>query len=162
MAGSEQAGPADGPLTGVDVVDLTQMLAGPYATMLLADLGANVVKVESPRGDLTRTKPPHLGDEEYDGYFASVNRNKRGIVLDLKSEDGRAALESLAAEADVLVENYRVGTMEKLGLPYEDLREKTPDSSTLRSGATAIRERKRVLTPTDRRSTSWLRRWAGS
>lgn len=126
MSGSEQAGPADGPLAGVDVVDLTQMLAGPYATMLLADLGANVVKVESPSGDLTRTKPPHLGDEEYGGYFASVNRNKRGIVLDLKSEDGRAALKSLAAEADVLVENYRVGTMEKLGLPYEDLREDNP------------------------------------
>lgn len=121
-------GPSDGPLAGLDVVDLTQMLAGPYATMLLADLGANVVKVESPTGDMTRSKPPNLtDDEDYGGYFGSINRNKRSVVLDLKTEEGREALRYLAADADVLIENFRVGTMERLDLSYEELRETNPE-----------------------------------
>ena len=116
-----------GPLAGLDVVDMTQMLAGPFATMLLADLGANVVKVEPPGGDMTRSNPPHLEDDEaYGGYFQSVNRNKRSVVLNLKDDANREAFEGLVSEADVLVENYRTGTMERLGLPYEDLREDNP------------------------------------
>lgn len=115
---------SDGPLAGVRVVDLTQMLAGPYATMLLADLGADVIKVEPPEGDMTRDNQPQLSDDDaYGGYFHSVNRNKRSIVLDLKSDEGRDALLDLVADADVLVENYRSGTMEKLDLSYETLKE---------------------------------------
>ncbi|MEF8841969.1 MAG: CoA transferase [Haloarculaceae archaeon] len=116
-----------GPLQGVRVLDLTQMLAGPFATMLLADLGADVVKVEPPRGDMTRDNPPHLTeDEAYGGYFHSVNRNKRSVVIDLKSETGRDTLRGMVEDADVLVENFRVGTMDRLGLSYESLSEINP------------------------------------
>lgn len=116
-----------GPLADVRVLDLTQMLAGPYATMLLADLGADVVKIEPPRGDMTRDNPPHLTDEEaYGGYFHSVNRNKRSVVIDLKSDAGRETLRGMVVDADVLVENFRVGTMDRLGLSYESLSEINP------------------------------------
>jgi succinyl-CoA:mesaconate CoA transferase len=117
-----------GPLSGLRVVDLTQMLAGPYATMLLADLGADVVKVESPDGDMTRDNQPHLeADEAYGGYFNSVNRNKRSIVVDLKSDGGRETLLRLVDDADVLVENYKTGTMETFDLAYETLAERNPE-----------------------------------
>src|SRR3954454_20990864 len=115
-----------GPLAGLRVVDLTVMLSGPYCTMLLADLGADVVKVEPPNGDLTRYAGPFRDDDElraYGGYFHSINRNKRSIVLDLKQDGGREVLERLARGADVLVENFRPGVMERLGLPYERLHE---------------------------------------
>lgn len=117
----------NGPLADVRVVDLTQMLAGPYATMLLADLGADVVKVEPPHGDMTRDNQPHLEeDEAYGGYFHSVNRNKRSVVVDLKSETGREAFLDLVSDADVVFENFRAGTMEKLDLSYETLSEHNP------------------------------------
>ncbi len=116
-----------GPLTDLRVIDLTQMLAGPFATMVLADLGADVVKVESPDGDRTRSNRPHLHeDEAYGGYFNSVNRNKRSIVIDLKTDAGREAVLALVDDADVLVENYRAGTMERLDLGYETLAERNP------------------------------------
>lgn len=119
-----------GALTGVRVVDLTQMLSGPYATMLLADLGAEVIKVEPLTGDVTRLQGPHLtqqdGQTSYGGYFHSVNRNKRSLALDLKSEEGKQVLLRLVRSADVLVENFRVGVMERLGLSYEILREENP------------------------------------
>jgi crotonobetainyl-CoA:carnitine CoA-transferase CaiB-like acyl-CoA transferase len=118
-----------GPLADVRVLDLTRMLAGPYCTMLLADLGADVVKVEPPGGDTTRRTPPFPpGDElkAFGGYFASINRNKRSIVLDLKTDEAREVLTRLAANADVLVENFRPGVMERLGLAYETLRERNP------------------------------------
>lgn len=116
-----------GPLTDLRVLDCTQMLAGPFATMVLADLGADIVKVEPPRGDMTRTNQPHLTEEEaYGGYFQSVNRNKRSVVLDLKTEEGRTAFLTLVEEADVLVENFRAGTMDRLGLAYETLRDRNP------------------------------------
>jgi succinyl-CoA:mesaconate CoA transferase len=103
------------------------MLAGPYATMVLADLGADVVKVEPPHGDMTRTNPPHLEeDEAYGGYFHSVNRNKRSLVVDLKSDDGKELLRELVEDADILVENFKVGTMDRLGLSYESLSEINP------------------------------------
>jgi crotonobetainyl-CoA:carnitine CoA-transferase CaiB-like acyl-CoA transferase len=111
----------NGVLDGIRVLDLTQMVAGPLCTMLLGDLGADVVKVEPPDGDAAR----HIGVNRPCGqsdYFLSVNRNKRSIVLDLKAAQGVEALKALAAEADVVVENFRPGTMEKLGIGYEVLR----------------------------------------
>jgi crotonobetainyl-CoA:carnitine CoA-transferase CaiB-like acyl-CoA transferase len=120
---------AGAPLEGVRVVDLTRALAGPFATMLLADLGADVIKVEPPEGDITRAQGPfHPSDElrAYGGYFASVNRNKRGIVVDLRTEDGRAVLRELARTADVLVENFRASVMDRIGLGYEVLAAENP------------------------------------
>jgi crotonobetainyl-CoA:carnitine CoA-transferase CaiB-like acyl-CoA transferase len=104
------------PLDGIRVLDLTRVLSGPYCTMLLADLGARVIKIEQPgKGDDTRAwGPPFQGDES--AYFLSVNRNKESVTLDFKSSDGRALLHRLIAEADVLVENFRPGTLDKLGL----------------------------------------------
>ena len=115
------------PLEGVKVLDLSRVLAGPYATMVLADLGADVVKVEHPeRGDDTRHwGPPFAGGEA--AYFLSVNRNKRSIGVDLKTQEGLERVKKLAAEADVLIENLRRGTLEKLGLGYDDLKELNPD-----------------------------------
>ncbi|MDP6344201.1 MAG: CoA transferase [Alphaproteobacteria bacterium] len=118
-----------GALAGLRVIDLTQMLAGPFCTMLLADQGAEVIKVEPPDGDQTRRAGMHLaGDEErlFGGYFQSINRNKKSIAIDLKTEDGKAILHNLVTDADVLVENFRAGTMEGLGLSYESLAEINP------------------------------------
>jgi crotonobetainyl-CoA:carnitine CoA-transferase CaiB-like acyl-CoA transferase len=119
----------DGPLQGLRVVDLTRMLAGPYCTMLLGDLGADVVKVEPPGGDLTRGQGPFRPDDEerrIGGYFQSVNRNKRSVELDLAQPDGRDRLRRLIRGADVLVENFRPGVMERWGLSYETLAEEEP------------------------------------
>ncbi|SFK84671.1 succinyl-CoA:mesaconate CoA transferase [Halogranum rubrum] len=117
-----------GALSDLRVLDLTQVLAGPYCTMLLADLGADVVKIERPGGDLIRSNPPFTDspDEPYGGYFQSVNRGKRSLELDLGSEEGRADFLSLVETADVVVENYRAGTMERFDLGYETLREHNP------------------------------------
>ena len=118
-----------GALSDIKVLDLTQMLAGPYATMMLADHGAQVVKVESPGGDMTRSGGPFLPDDEqksHGAYFQSVNRNKKSIVLDLKSGEGRDAFLALIEDVDVVVENFRSGVMERLGLAYETLSEKNP------------------------------------
>jgi crotonobetainyl-CoA:carnitine CoA-transferase CaiB-like acyl-CoA transferase len=118
-----------GPLAELRVIDLTRMLAGPYCTMLLADLGADVVKVEAPTGDVTRTKGPYRADDRLrtvGGYFHSVNRNKRSVVLDLRDPSQRDTLCELVRSADVLVENFRPGVMEAMGLAYEDLAETNP------------------------------------
>lgn len=118
-----------GPLKGVRVVDLTQALAGPFCTMLLADLGADVIKVEPPHGDIPRFGGPFTIDDEehaYGGYFGSINRNKRGVVLDLKDDHGREQLMELLGSADVLVENFRAGVMDRLGLSYETIHERYP------------------------------------
>ena len=118
-----------GPLHGLRVLDLTQALAGPYCTMLLADLGADVVKVEPPNGDMTRFLGPFTEEDTeraYGGYFASVNRGKRSVVLDLKAEADRAKLIELASTADVLIENSRAGVMDRLGLSYEVLSAANP------------------------------------
>jgi CoA:oxalate CoA-transferase len=117
--------PGTGPLAGVTVVDLTRVLAGPYCTLILADLGARVVKVELPgRGDDARHIGPFV--EKRSAYFASVNRGKESIALDLKDAADRDVFERLVARADVLVENFRPGTMEKLGYGWETLRERHP------------------------------------
>ena len=117
------------PLAGLRVVDLTQVLAGPFCTMLLADLGADVIKVEPPTGDVARRWGPSLGSDGpdgYAGYFASVDRNKRGVRLDLGTDEDRATALELIGGADVLVENFRVGVMERLGLSYEELHARFP------------------------------------
>jgi len=111
-----------GPLAGLRIIDATQALAGPFCTMLLADLGADVVKVEPPAGDMTRYGGPFTredGERAYGGYFASINRNKRSAVLDLKTTDGRDALLALVGTADAFVENSKAGVMDGLGLGYE-------------------------------------------
>jgi formyl-CoA transferase len=118
----------DHPLADVRVLDCTQMLSGPFATQLLADLGADVVKVERPEvGDITRAVGPTVGDSEVSSYFASLNRGKRSVELDLSTPAGVAAFERLAADADVIVENYRPGTMAEWGLGYDDLRKVNED-----------------------------------
>ncbi len=114
------------PLTGIRVLDLTRMLAGPYGTLILADLGADVIKIEEPRiGDPTRRNIPMVGDEST--YFMALNRGKRSITLDLKTEEGRGQFLTLVKEADVVVENYRPGVMQRLGLSYQDLCKVKPD-----------------------------------
>ncbi len=121
-----------GPLAGVRIADCSTVLAGPFATMLLADLGADVIKVEPPEGDVTRTwGPPWVGSEA-DGtrtaaYYLSVNRNKRSIRLDLKQERGREVLRRLIRASDALVENHKVGGFARLGFGDEVLRDLNPD-----------------------------------
>jgi crotonobetainyl-CoA:carnitine CoA-transferase CaiB-like acyl-CoA transferase len=119
--------PAESPLSGIRVVDLSRVLAGPYATMVLADLGADVVKVEHPcGGDETRSwGPPYAGGEA--AYFLSVNRSKRSVALDLKAPEGRELALELCARADVVIENFRPGGAARLGLDYEAVRARRPD-----------------------------------
>jgi formyl-CoA transferase len=114
------------PLDGIRVVDLTRALAGPYCTMMLGDLGADVIKVERPgQGDDSRAwGPPFAAGES--AYFLCTNRNKRSIELDLRSDTGRGTLRKLVAVSDVLVENFKTGSLEKLGLGYEDLSQLQP------------------------------------
>jgi crotonobetainyl-CoA:carnitine CoA-transferase CaiB-like acyl-CoA transferase len=115
-----------GPLADVRILDLTQALAGPFCTMLLADLGADVIKIEPPAGDMSRTMGPPPADRvgcDYGGYFASVNRNKRSVVLDIKTEQGRQTLFKLVKTADAVVENAKTGVMDRVGVGYERLRD---------------------------------------
>ena len=124
MPSADNANP--GPLDGIVVADLTRVLSGPYCTMLLADMGARVIKVEQPgRGDDTRAwGPPFLGRES--AYFLSINRNKESVTLDLRKPEGRAILSRLIERADVLVENFRPGTMDRHGFGFEAVAEKAP------------------------------------
>lgn len=117
MATSE----TEGALDGVTVLDFTRVLAGPYCTMCLSDLGAAVIKIENPRGgDESRTfRPPSFGDES--SYFLAVNRNKKSLALDVGTREGQAVARDLAAKADVIVENFRTGVMERWGLDYDTL-----------------------------------------
>ena len=117
--------PADQPLKGIRVLDLTRVLAGPYCAMLLGDMGAEVIKVEEPgKGDDTRGWPPFAGGEST--YFMSVNRNKKSVTLNLKAPEGRNILKRLVKKSDVLLENFRTGTMDKLGLGYATLAKLNP------------------------------------
>ena len=119
-----------GPLDGLRVLDLTQVLSGPYTTMLLADMGADVIKVEPLTGDVARLWGPFpngaAGSDEYGGYFASINRNKRSVALDLKDPVDQQVLWDLIAKADVLVENFRSGVMDRFGFSYEEIHERHP------------------------------------
>lgn len=113
------------PLQGITVVDLTHVIAGPFASMILADLGATVIKVEAPgRGDTARGTPPH--DDGISHFFAAVNRNKHSVSINIKTARGKKLLEQLIAQADVLLHNFRPGVMEKLGLGYDVLSQRHP------------------------------------
>src|SRR6202142_803225 len=111
-------GEKTGPLDGLKVIDLSHIMAGPACSMLLADMGADVIKVEKMPGgdDARRMVPPTVGEES--AAFLIMNRNKRGIALNLKTEAGRGVLSRLLKDADVLIENYRRGTMERMGFGY--------------------------------------------
>lgn len=138
-----------GPLKGMKVVDLTHVMAGPTCTLMLADMGVDVVKAESPEGDdMRRTIPPSIGDEA--ASFLMMNRNKRGVVLDLKTADGRAILQRMAHSADVLVENFAPSVMERTTISARRIRL----SSIARYPASAARGRARIATG----SISWRRR----
>src|SRR6267154_362998 len=114
------------PLNGITILDLTRVLSGPYCTMLLADMGARVIKIEQPRGgdDTRHWGPPFLGTES--AYFLSINRNKESVTLDFKQAEGRALLDQLIAKSDVVVENFRPGALSRLGLDYASLAPQHP------------------------------------
>jgi crotonobetainyl-CoA:carnitine CoA-transferase CaiB-like acyl-CoA transferase len=119
----------EGPLSDLIVLDLTRALAGPHAAMMLGDMGARVIKIEPPTGDDTRSwGPPFIGEpeERESTYFLSANRNKESLVLDLKDDDDKEVLAKLVARADVLMENYRVGVLDRLGFPVSRLHEINP------------------------------------
>lgn len=112
-------------LSNITVLDLTRVMAGPYCTMFLADLGANVIKIENPKGgDDTRAFPPFKNGQSL--YYANINRNKKGVTLNLKAPEGKELFLKMVKEADVVVENYRPGVMEKLGVGYDVLKEVNP------------------------------------
>jgi formyl-CoA transferase len=113
------------PLAGLTVIDLSQVLAGPLCTMILGDLGADVIKIEPPSGDQSRQSlGTRVGEDSV--AFLAVNRNKRSVVLDLQTESGRAALHGLVADADIVVENFRPGVAGRLGAGYAELSELNP------------------------------------
>lgn len=118
----------DGPLDGITVLDASRVLAAPFCSMQLGDLGADVIKIERPDGgDQTRGwHPPTYGDSDVSAYYLSINRNKRSMTLNLASPEGRAVFRELASEADVVLENFRVGKMEEWNLGYESLAERNP------------------------------------
>lgn len=113
------------PLAGIRVLDLTQFLSGPYATQILADLGADVIKLEPPSGDPIRAVPPHFvgGDSV---YYLCINRNKRSIAIDMKSDAGRALVKRLALASDIVMENFRPGVLDRLGVSADALRKEKP------------------------------------
>ena len=113
------------PLQGIRVLDLSRVLAGPYCTMVLGDLGAEVIKVEPPEGDETRAWGPPFAEGE-SAYYLCVNRNKRDIVINLRTDEGKKVLRDLALQSDVLVENFRPGTLEKFGLDFATLSQSNP------------------------------------
>jgi crotonobetainyl-CoA:carnitine CoA-transferase CaiB-like acyl-CoA transferase len=118
-----------GILCGLRVIDLTSMLSGPYCTMMLADHGAEVIKIETATGDTSRSNGPFRSDDpehKWGGYFVSLNRSKKSVVLDLKSGAGKQQFLKLARTAHIVVENFRPGVMERLGLSYETLAEQNP------------------------------------
>src|SRR5437762_8954624 len=118
-----------GPFSGLLVLDLTRVLAGPYAALMMAELGARVIKIEPPEGDDSRAIGPFIRSDNgktKSGYFLSINRGKESIALDLKADADRKIFDALLVRADVLIENYRGGTMEKLGYGWESLKGKYP------------------------------------
>lgn len=115
-----------GALSGIRVLDLTRVLAGPFCTMLLGDMGAEIIKIETPgHGDDSRRYPPFIGEES--AYFMNLNRNKKSLVLNLKNPKAKEILLNLVEKSDVILENFRPGTMEKLGVGYETIKARNPD-----------------------------------
>ena len=148
-----------GPLAGIRVLDLSRVLAGPWATQLLGDYGADVVKVERPAlGDDTRHwGPPWLqepagGPGRESAYFLATNRNKRSLTVDLSSAPGQDLVRELAMKADVIVENFKAGTLERWGLEPERLRQANPLSSVR-----SLRFHETVNAPVSRGTTRWSR-----
>ena len=137
MTDQNDSAPGAPPLTGVRVLDLTAIVAGPFCTTMLADMGAEVVKVErADRGDDTRTATRYEGRDGHEDYFNAINRSKKSIALDLKKPAAQAAARELAKKADVVVENFKPGTAARLGMGWDDLRPINPAlilSPTLRS-----------------------------
>ena len=127
MTWTEDETPAIGPLDGIRVADFSRVLAGPFATMMLADFGADVIKIEHPNGDDTRAWVPPVDANGMGSYFASVNRNKRSVICDLRTEGGLAEARALALSADVVIENFRPGVMEQYGLDYPTLQAERPE-----------------------------------
>ena len=146
-----------GVLRGIRVADFSRVLAGPYATMMLADFGADVIKIESPDGDETRAWRPPVDARGGSSYFGSVNRGKRSVVCDLGRMPGLARARRLAESADVVVENFRPGVMARFGLAFETSAPRTRASSTARSPDSAPRRGR----PARRATTCSSRRSAG-
>jgi crotonobetainyl-CoA:carnitine CoA-transferase CaiB-like acyl-CoA transferase len=119
------ADPSQGPLSGLRVLDLTQFLSGPFCTLMLGDLGAEIIKVEPQQGDSARHILPYFVEED-SVYFLSINRNKKSVVINLKSDEGRALLRRLALASDIVVENFRPGVLDRLGLSAASLRAEKP------------------------------------
>lgn len=121
--------PRHGPLTGVTVLDVTRVVAGPFCAMMFADLGATVIKIENPNDpDYTRTFPPlvEAGEDRVSAFYAQYNRNKQGVSIDLGSQEGKALFKRLMRKADIVIENFRPGVMDRLGLGYEVLKAENP------------------------------------
>ena len=159
VSDAEPTNPVEpGPLAGTIVLDLTHFVAGPYCTMLLADHGADVIKIERPGGEPTRHIAPKIGPDGggISVYFARLNRNKRSVCLDLRTDDGRAVLRDLVTHADVLVENFRAGALADLGFDADTLLGINPRSCTAasRDSVTAT-----ARTANDRRSRRWWKQW---
>jgi formyl-CoA transferase len=121
MTESKALAQGPGALAGLRVIDLTRVLGGPYCTMVLSDHGAEVIKLEPPQGDETREWGPPFDDAGDASYFLGINRNKKGVALDLAKSAGPEVLLRLLADADVLIENFKPGSMERWGLGYEDV-----------------------------------------
>jgi CoA:oxalate CoA-transferase len=126
MTSASSSTDAGGPLSGVRILDLTQFLAGPYGTQMLGDLGAEVIKVEPPTKDASRFVAPHFVRDD-SLYYLGTNRNKRDIVIDLKSEDGLRVFHDLLPRCDVVIDNYRPGVLARLGIDVEEILEERPD-----------------------------------
>ena len=124
---ADKKGPlAKGPLDGVRVLDLTEFIFGPYATQVLGDLGADVVKIENPGGDRQRHGSKHAKNDDMGSTFMSLNRNKRSVTLDLKTDEGRARLRALVPTAQVFIHNVRADAMAKLGFSYDEVAKLNP------------------------------------
>ena len=149
-------------LEGIRVIDLSHVLAAPTTTMILADLGAEVIHVEPPHGDDAREFGPFAGDHDKNlsGYFISLNRNKKGIVLNLKHQKAKDILIEMIKKSDIVIENFRPTTMKKMGLHWEDLKKSTRRSSTAPSAASAMTRCRN--TPSGPPTTWWPRPTAGS
>jgi CoA:oxalate CoA-transferase len=124
-SGAAAGKPAEGALAGLRVLDLTQFLSGPYCTQILGDLGAEIIKVEAPQGDLARQIPPHFVNED-SVYYLSVNRNKKSIVIDLKTPEGIALLKRLTLGCDIVIENFRPGVLDRLGISAAEMMAQKP------------------------------------
>ena len=120
-----------GPLSRYRILEVGHMLAGPYCGMLLADLGAEVIKIEPPEGDIARRVSPHMIGA-HNAYFASLNRGKKSVVLDLASAEGQSSLHALVASSQGLITNLRPAAIKKLGLTYEALEQVNPEIACLR------------------------------